>query len=209
MHMKISTLLSGMLVLTMLILGAAADEEIENLVSNADFEAGTAGWSLGNVVDGAIAVMKVEKKGFLDECLYIEIDAVGDAGYKPEIHSPSFAVENGELYTVALWAKTEEGVKRDISIKFEQNHDPWGGPSQTFNITEEWTEYHHSPVMPFDDANMVIHIGTQQQMGDIWIDHVRVYKGKYIEEDLEGQPKRISVTPIGTRTATWGQIKSR
>ncbi len=203
MRRKISTagvLLSGILALTMLISGAAA---IDNLVANPDFDVDIEGWSLGNLVDGAVAEMLFEANGFVGGCLYVKIDGVGDAGYKPEIHSPAFAVEQDKVYTLALWAKTGTGITRDLNIAFEQDHDPWDGPGETFVVNDQWTEYYHSPVMPFTDDNVVIHLGTQQQMGDVWVDNVRVYQGDYVAEDL------VPVTPIGGLTTAWGQIRSR
>lgn len=192
-------LLSCILALTILASGAVA---IDNLIANPDFDAGTEGWNLGGLSGGAVADMSAVAGGLAGQCLFINIDAVGDAGYKPEIHSPNFAVEQDMVYTLAVWVKTEAGVERELNISFEQNHDPWDGPGETFTINDQWAEYYLTPVMPFSDPDMVVHFGTQQLMGDLWIDHIRVYQGDYVSDVA-------SVSPADSLATKWGQIKSR
>jgi hypothetical protein len=210
MHSKISTLLPGIVALTMLVSGAAADEEIENLVSNPDFELGTEGWTIGSIADGAGGELSIDKKedAIVGNTLWAQIHGVGNDAWEPEIHSPAFDVEGGNVYTVSLWAKTEPEATRTIGVKFEQL-DTWVGPSTTFTLTDEWQEFHFSPTMDFTSPpQSVIHIQFNFMKEDVWFSHFRVYEGEYVEEDIEGQQK-ISVTPAGRLAIAWGQIKSR
>ena len=70
---------------------------------------------------------------------YVEVTAVGPDTWNPEVHSPSFDVDIGEVYTMAFWAKTEPGKTRSTLFKFEQL-DTWVGPWEIFALTDEWTE---------------------------------------------------------------------
>jgi len=210
MRPKISVLLLGLLVLAMLVSGAAAqDDEIENMLNNPDFEMGVEGWTIGSLADGAAGQLTIDKKedAIVGSVLWAQIDGVGNDAWEPEIHSPNFAVELGKTYTCSFWAKSEPGIKRPLTVKFEQL-ETWTGPSQTFIITDEWAEYHLSPVMTMGSPpNVVLHIAFNFLKDDVWFSHFRVYEGQYVEEDL-GQPK-ISVTPMGRLATAWGQIKSR
>ena len=183
--------------------------EIENLVSNPDFEEGTNGWKL-NVGGNSAGLIKAEKGGVTgDFCLFAQIDAVGPDNWNPEIHSPSFEVKAGKIYTCAFWAKTEQGKTRPLYVKFEQL-DTWEGPSKTFTITDEWAEYYFSPNMTVQSPpSVVIHIAFQQQKEDVWLDHFRVYQGEYVEEKLP-QPggKGIAVQPAGKLVTLWADIRS-
>jgi hypothetical protein len=209
MHSKIGVLLLGLMVLAVLISGVAAEEEIENMLSNPDFELGVEGWTIGSIADGAAGQLTIDKKeeAIVGNVLWAQIDGVGNDGWEPEIHSPKFDVEAGKTYTVSFWAKTEPEGIRSLGVKFEQL-DTWVGPMQTFTLTDEWVEYHFSPTMDFSSPpQTVIHIQFNFLKDDVWFSHFRVYEGEYVEEDL-GQPK-ISVAPMGRLATAWGQIKSR
>ena len=211
--MRLSIVLVGIFLAGVLASGATAiDDEIENMLTNPDFESGTAGWTMGSMADGAAGGISIDNKedspaGF-GQVFFAQIDGVGNDAWEPEIHSPSFDVELGEIYTVSLWAKTEPEVSRTIGVKFEQL-ETWTGPSKTFTITDEWAEYYFSPVMTMDSPpQVVIHIQFNNVKDDVWFAHFRVYEGEYVEEDLEGL-QRIAVTPMERMATAWGKIKSR
>jgi len=203
--------LIGLLLIILLSNGVATAGDIENMVANPDFDQGTTGWNLGCLADGAAGALSVEKVkpavgGAMGDCLYAKIDGVGNDAWEPEIHSPSFEVKNGKVYTVSFWAKTEKGSARTIGVKFEQL-DTWVGPSQKFDLTDEWTEYHFSPTMTMGSPPaVVIHIQFDFMKDDVWFDHFRVYQGEYVAEDIS--PKQ-AIEPIGKQGATWGSIKSK
>jgi hypothetical protein len=210
--MRSMILLSVVSILTVFVSGAAAqDDEVEIILSNPDFELGLEGWTIGSMADGAAGALSIDKKeespaGF-GQVLFAQIDGVGNDAWEPEIHSPAFDVEQGVVYTCSFWAMAEPDSVRSIGVKFEQL-DTWTGPSQTFSINDEWTEYHFSPEMTMGSPpQVVIHIQFNGVKDDVWFAHFRVYEGEYVEEDL-GQP-RISVTPAGRMATAWGKIKIR
>ena len=197
-------LLSGILVLAMSVSGAAAEDEIENMLTNPDFENGTTGWSV-------LTIDKHEDPiGGLGQVAFAEIINVGPEAWNPEVHSPPFDLEQGKKYTMTFWAKAEEGSARTLGIKFEQL-ETWVGPSKTITLTDEWAEY--SLTADWTNASsppgVVIHIQFNLQLDDVWFSHFRVYEGEYVEEDIEGPQKKISVTPRGRLATAWGEIKSR
>jgi len=217
MNSKVSVIgllcLIGLLLTLLLSNGVATAGDIENLVANPDFDQGTNGWTLGCLADGAAGLITTEKVkpavgGAQGDCLYAKIDGVGNDAWEPEIHSPSFDVKAGKIYTVSFWAKTEPGSERPLFVKFEQL-DLWGGPGKRLdnNITDKWTEYHYSPTMDISSPpKVVIHITFEFLKDDVWFDHFRVYLGEYVAEAIS--PKQAT-EPIGKLSTTWGKIKSR
>ena len=199
---------SCILVLTMLASGAAAkDDDFENLLTNPDFETGTAGWSI-SAAWGSLSIDNKESPPDTDYLsLLATITGAGAEAWEPEIHSPAYDVDAGEKYTMDFWAKTEEGAVRTLGIKFEQL-DTWTGPATTITVTEEWQHFVYTPVMTMQSPpQVVIHIQFNGQLDDVWFSHFRVYQGEFVEEELGG-PK-IAVKPMGRLTTAWGQIKSK
>jgi hypothetical protein len=212
------TILIGILFLSSLLIillsnnVATIGDEIENMLTNPDFDQGTTGWIIGSLADGAAGLISAEKVkpavgGAMGDCLFAKIDGVGNDAWEPEIHSPSFDVKAGETYTVSFWAKTEAGKVRPLGVKFEQL-DTWTGPSTTIDtITDEWTEYHFSPEMTMSSPpQVVIHIQFNAWKEDVWFDHFRVYLGEYVAEDISPD---LAIGTVGKLGATWGDIKNR
>jgi len=200
MGSKISIM--GILLLVLALMLASGAVAVENMVKNPDFDKDMEGWTLGCLTDGAAGELLLEA-GLMGNCMHAKIDALGNDGWEPEIHSPDFAVDNGKTYTIAFLAKTEAGKTRDLGVKFEQL-DIWGGPSGPVTVTDQWKDLHFTGVMDFQSPpNSVIHIQFEGSTADVWLDHFRVYPGDYVEEKL------APVTPTGRLTTVWGQIKSR
>lgn len=92
--------LFGVLALIMLVSSGAVAGEIINLLSNPDFENGTAGWTLGSIADGAAGQLSIDKKEKspvgVGNVLYTQIDGVGNDAWEPEIHSSKFDVQLGK-----------------------------------------------------------------------------------------------------------------
>ena len=195
-------LLTITIALTFSISDTSVAKEVEIILSNPDFESGTAGWSLG--AEGTLSIDKKEKFP-IGNVMLADIKAVGADDWVPEIHSTPFDVEIGVMYTCSFWAKAD--AIRTIGVKYEQL-DTWVGPAQTFTIGDgELTEYSFSPIMTMGSPpQVVIHIQFNKQKGKVWFAHFRVYEGKYVEDDLVANPK-IAVTPAGSLANTWGQIK--
>ncbi len=203
-------LLASALILAVLVSGPAA-KEIENMLTNPDFEVNTAGWSIG----AAFGTLTIDKKedpvGGIGNVVYAQINSVGAENWEPEIHSPPFDLEQGEIYTYSFWAKCEPEEIRTLGPAFEQL-DTWVGMGQGITVTDEWQEFHYTGIWnnPSSPPQVVIHIAFNLQLVDVWFCHFRVYNDQYEEEDLEidGQ-RRIAVTPIGNMATAWGKIKSK
>ncbi len=201
--------LSIVLAIAMLVSTAAAkDDDFENLLTNPDFETGTNGWSISAQWGGLSIDDKEESPAGEDYAVMLAtINGAGPDAWNPELHSPPFFVDAGEMYTLDFWAKTEEGVVRPLGIKFEQL-ETWTGPSTTTEVTEEWQLFSYSPVMTVQSPpNVVIHMAYNGALEDVWYSHFRVYEGEFVEEELGG-PK-IAVSPKGRLATAWGQIKSK
>ncbi len=185
-------------------------KEIENLLTNPDFEINTAGWSLGN--GNPFAIDKKEKSPTGHNVVKATIDIVGANAWEPEIHSPSFDLENGKKYTFSFWAMTEPEKTRMMGCNFEQL-DTWVGIGQNITINDEWQEYHFTGLWthPSSPPQVVVHMGLNNPPGhllDIWLSHFKVYEGDYVEEEIEGvKPK--AVTPADRLATAWGQIKNK
>ncbi len=179
-------------------------KEIENLLQNPDFESGIAGWSIG--APNTLMIDKKEKFP-VGNVVKATIDVVGANDWEPEIHSQPFNVEQGKIYTMSFWAKTEPGATRTIGAKFEQL-DTWVGPSTTFALNDVMTEYSFSPIMTMSSPpGVVVHIQFNRLKEDVWFAHFRVYEGKYVADELLAKPK-IAVNPKGRLAIAWSKIKS-
>ncbi|MGB9595442.1 MAG: carbohydrate binding domain-containing protein, partial [Candidatus Poribacteria bacterium] len=133
-------------------------KEIENMLSNPDFEVDTNGWSLSN--GNTFAIDKKEKCPTGTNAAKATIDAVGANNWEPEIHSPMFALIQGKTYTYSFWAKTEPGKTKNIYSCFESNTPSWAGAGGVnITLTDEWTEYHTTTAWTNESrAQVVIHI---------------------------------------------------
>jgi len=203
-------LLASVLILAMLASGASA-QKVKNMLLNPDFEIEIGGWSIGGG-QASLAIDKEEKSvGGIGNAVYAQIDAVGAANWEPEIHSPAFDLEQGEIYTYSFWAKCEPEEIRTLSPSFEQLIT-YVGMGQGITVTDEWQEFHYTGIWnnPTSPPQVVIHIGFNLQLVDVWFCHFRVYNDQYQEEDLEipGE-ERIAVTPVGNMATAWGKIKNR
>jgi hypothetical protein len=203
-------LLASVLILTVLASGAAA-QKVRNMLMNGDFEIDTGGWTIGGG-QASLTIDKQEKAvGGIGNAVYAQVDAVGPNAWEPEIHSPAFDLENGEIYTFSFWAKCEPEEIRTLYASFEQLVT-YVGMGQNITVTEEWQEFHYTGIWnnPTSPPQVVIHIGFELQLVDVWFSHFRVYNDQYEEEDIEIEGgQKIAVTPRGNMTTAWGKIKSR
>ena len=195
---------------------AGADEEIQNLVTNPDFSNGNTGWSFhtGN----AAGTWEIKNNGGVGDdgpCIFIEIVAVdGVSWYVPNLYSTGLVTLDSEEYTCSLWARTEEEMDKDITLTIQRGADPWTRFNQeSFTITGEWSEYWMTWAQPeaLSNAWVMIHTpGSPARVseGRLWIDHVRVYEGEFVEDELSlGEEIVKAVKPTGKLAVTWGEIK--
>ena len=190
----LAILLSGIFVFTMPISGIAA---IKNLVANPDFAKDITGWSIS--ADLATLTIDKNEKVANGSAVLADVTKVGANAWEPEIHYAQIDLTNGKKYTLSFQAKADKA--RPIGAKFEQN-TTWGGPSQDFNLTTSWAEYHFTPTMDIGSPpEFFIHIQFNGQTGKVWFSHFLVYEGDFVAEPL------TSVTPIGRLATAWAEIK--
>lgn len=202
-------------VTALLALQGNAAQEVENLIINPDFEQGIVGWELELHADqGAAAQLKVDDDNALvgDQCMLIEIQKLDGSGtwWHVGLNQINLAVEAGETYTLAVWARTENKKARTIRLAGGENHGPWANwGDKDFTITDEWTEYHTTWNQINNDNNARIRIATGQSEEDVWVDHVRFYVGEYQEEDLEGLEVEEAAHPKGKLATIWANLKAK
>ncbi len=182
-----------------------AQEEGENIVRNPSFEEGTAQWQL-LITAPAAATWEVEEEGVVGDCVVIDVSEVSGTDWHVEIHQSGQMLEGGETYTFNFWVKTSEDVgSRRIGPGIEGlgASDWW----ETYNVTDEWQEFSRTWEQGLT-GSATIHFGLGHDKGDIWLDHVRLYMGEYIEEDLEEFEVDKAVELKGKLATAWGSIKT-
>jgi hypothetical protein len=184
----------------------------ENLLQNPDFEdATTAPWSMWveGQAAGAAAEMIIDNTESVTGNQSLLIDITAEGGDKRvELHQNPFTLDNGQILTYALWAKTEPGKTRSARMICNERAAPWTSYGSTeIEITDQWTEFWVLPEMTVDSVNVGIYVELKDTPAPakIWFDHFRFYVGEYIAEDL-AEP--ASVEPYEKSTSTWSAIKS-
>ena len=189
---------------------AQAEEEVQNLVANPDFVDMQQKWRL--VTSSGAANWEVEEKdgvGDDEECVFIEVTALPDPWWHIYLTQSDIPLEKGKKYTYCVWARTEEGGNKDITLKVQKGTDPWTAYiSKPFAIDGEWKEYWVTWNQFEAQANsqIIVFVGSAQRIGKdkLWLDHFRVYEGDYKEDELS--PK--AVKSKGKLVNVWGSIKS-
>jgi hypothetical protein len=181
-----------------------AQEEGENIVRNPSFEDGTAEWQL-LITAPAAATWEVVEEGVVGDCVYIDVSAVSGTDWHVEIHQPNQMLDGGETYTFNFWVKTSEDVG---SRPFGPGIEGLGASDwwETFNINDEWQEFSRTWEQGLS-GSATIHYGLGQVKGDVWLDHVRLYIGEYVEENLEDIEVEKAVESKGKLATAWGSIK--
>ena len=186
-----------------------AAEEIQNLVANPDFMDMQQKWSL--TVSSGAANWEVEDSGGGgddEECVFIEVTALPDPWWHIYLTQSGIPLEKGEKYTYCVWARTEEGESKDITLKVQKGTDPWTAyVTKPFGINDQWTEYCVTWNQFETQANgqIIVFVGSSQLIGKdrLWLDHFRVYEGEYKEDELS--PKAVETN--GKLVTYWGNIK--
>ena len=188
-----------------------AAEEIQNLVANPDFIDMQQKWSL--TVSSGAANWEAQDRGGVgddEECVFIEVTALPDPWWHIYITQRDIPLAKEEEYTYCVWARTEEGASKDITLKVQKATDPWTAYiSEPFGIDDQWTEYCVTWNQFETQANgqIIVFAGSAQLMGEdkLWLDHFRVYEGEYKEDELA--PKAVQAD--GKLATSWGNIKAQ
>lgn len=186
-----------------------AEEEMPNLVANPDFVDLQQKWTL--VVSSGAANWEIEKEGGVgddEECAFIEVTALPDPWWHIYLHQPDIPLEKDEKYTYCVWARTEKGESKDITLKVQKGTDPWTAyTTKPFAIDGEWKEYWVTWNQFESQANsqIIVFVGSDQRIGKdkLWLDHFRVYEGDYREDELS--PKAVNSTE--KLVTVWGNMK--
>jgi len=191
---------------------AQAEEEVENLLENPDFEDfGNAPWTMWVEDQGnAMAFMNIDEKESLtgEQSLRIDITMKG-GGMRVELHQNPIFVEKGLKLTYAFWAKVEKDDVREARMIMNHRNPPWTAyGSKAIKITDEWTEFWVACNIPVDDPIAGIYVELRDTVGKIWFDRFRLYEGEYFEEDFEEKPDDMAVEPHGKLVSTWAGLKA-
>jgi len=210
---RISIILGVLLSVTLILavwISTTTAQEIENLLTNPDFEADTGNWTIGA---GATFIIDKKEKFPVGQVAKAQIDNPGANNWEPEIHSPTVNLMNNKKYTYSFWAKTEPGKTKSISSCFEQNNPVWAGAGAiNITLTDQWVEYTATGVWATATPSVVIHIALNYpptHLLDVWFAHFRVYEGDYVKDKIDLEMKPKAVTPGEKLASSWGEIKSR
>ena len=77
---------------------------------------------------------------------------------------------------------------------------------QVISLTEIWKEFFITFIMPENDVNSRAEIIMGTDKNDVWVDHVRLYEGKYVQ-DIEGAEPH-AIEPNGKLATTWATLKN-
>jgi hypothetical protein len=183
----------------MLMWRPVASRAVDNLILNGDFEDDDQQW-LPAARAPAVIDFSIDDEDSIsgDQSARCEVLNVGAGGVHDltlDCQTP-LKIGNGDTYTVDFWLKAEED--RTVTIDFIMNHDPWSRMWQveSIPITTEWAVQHHAWDADFGDDNMVFLFSFSKASNVnpeaiMWIDNVRMYAGKFDEEDLGLQPKAV------------------
>jgi len=178
-----------------------AQDEVENILINGNFEGGVAepwgtyGGATTEVVDKLEGAAVDEDPIEGNYCLHVVVPAAAANFWETGLNQGGLVFEAGKIYTLSVFLKSKEGTL-DINFKPELAADPWTAPAeQSFVMTEEWAEYSITTSAVTEDlspAEIVLHIGYAP--GDFWIDNIRWYEGEYVAPSLGD--KSVASLPV-------------
>lgn len=189
--------------------GICADPP-ENIVMNGDFESLTQNWDFWTEPD-AIAEWHVLNKKVDpidgDNVAYVKVTKGGAAWNCIQFYQGGLTL-NIKKYTLCVWGKSNVD-RRPVFLAVHHHEDPWTMYG-SINIALEtsWKEYTLTFNQPVADNNARVNIGLGGSMGDVWVDHVRLYEGVYFNDEVR-KPSKQAVGLQGKLTTTWGNIKAQ
>jgi len=95
--------------------------------------------------------------------LRLDVKRKGNVAWNPQLSSGSFAVQEGEEYTLTVVAKASRGAS--LLIRLGMNHEPWGGLGydEHINLTTQWQTVTRTFRPNADDNNARLVFGDLQE----------------------------------------------
>ncbi len=186
-----------------------AEKPPENILRNGDFDNKLDQWHHWTHASANATFQTEGKKAEPiagDNAAYINIAKGGDAVGHIQLYQQPFFLEKDTRYTYSLWAKSEK--PRNATMRIMHQGAPWNVyAAEIIHLTEIWKEFFITFTMPEDDANSRAGIIMGTDRNDVWVDHVRLYEGKYVQ-DIEGAEPH-AVEPINKLATTWAKLKNQ
>ena len=199
--------LSTLILLFGVVMLAHTAKPPENILKNGDFDFKLDGWHHWTHADAAALFQTEGKKAEPiagKNAVYIKISKAG-ALWHIQFYQQPFTLEKGTTYTYSLWAKSEK--PRTVKMRILHQGAPWNEYANAqINLSEEWKEFFITFKMTADDVNTRAGIIMGAEKVDVWLDHIRLYEGKYVS-DIEGAEPQ-AVEPSGKLSITWAALKS-
>lgn len=191
------------------LLFAYSEKLPENILKNGDFDDLLVGWH-NWTHDSADALFTTEGNKAEPivgkNAAYIKINKEGNKLGDIQLYQQPFTLEKDTTYTFSLWAKSKN--PRNVTMRIMHQGVPWNVYApKSINLSEEWQEFFITFDMPVDDVNSRAGIIMGTQKIDVWIDHVRLYEGEFVQ-DIEGVEPH-SVKPTDKLATTWAALKNR
>ena len=188
---------------------AYAAEPPENILQNGDFDLKLDGWHHWTH-ESAAAIFQTEGNKaepiIGKNVAYIKISKAGDAIGHIQFYQQPFTLNKDTTYTYSLWAKSEK--PRNATMRIMHQGVPWNVyAAQEISLSEEWKEFFITFIMPMDDVNSRAGVITGTEKVDVWLDHIRLYEGKYVS-DIEGAEPQ-AVEPANKLVTTWAALKNQ
>lgn len=186
---------------------AYTQKQPENILNNGDFDNKLDGWNHWAHANATVIFQTEGRKAepvVGDNAAYIRINKAGDALWHIQLYQQPFTLEKDTTYTYNLWAKSEE--PRSITMRILHQGDPWTEyAKQSIALNQDWKEFFITFKMPMNDANSRAGIIMGGEKIDVWLDHIRLYEGKYVS-DIEGA-EPFTIEPKDKLTTTWAMLK--
>ena len=184
-----------------------AENPPENILQNGDFDNQLDQWHHWTHAS-ANAIFQTEGRKaepiIGDNAAYINIAKAGENVGHIQLYQQPFFLEKDTIYTYGLWAKSEK--PRNATMRIIHQGAPWNiYISQVISLTEAWKEFFITFTMPEDDVNSRAGIIMGTDRNNVWVDHVRLYKGQFVQ-DIEGVEPH-AVEPVNKLVTTWANLK--
>jgi len=208
--MRVRCLLTSVVFLMVCLLNVslAVDDEIEDLIRGGDFEEGFADkdlWTL-QIEGTAACTLTIDKQESVSgkASLFAEVISIDNAAsWVPWIWQ-THTIEAGVTYTLSMFLKAEEERNvvlnvRDLNAPKQEHFE------KTVLVGTEWQEYWATFTSPKDvEAKVGLRGGPAI---NYWIDLIKFYEGEYVPTEIDGQ--KIAVSPRSRLATVWGALKAR